>query len=251
MRKKNREINIFSMSALDLFASALGAFILITIILFPYYLKVDRKLLKENKELQAQLAECRTSQGSLQAELDTCQNNLTTCNTQNTQLTGQLDNCQNENRAVSGQLGQCQQDVEECTRGASECAKELKKIFLIAVMNWNTKDDIDLHVIDPNGKEYYYKKKTHPGSAYELSYDTVNGPGVEIWEAPNAQPGKYKVYYKYYAKKENKKPTVKGRLYFRNEVVKLNTKILSTKGAKTLVATVIINDEGEVSITKH
>ena len=39
MRRKDRELNIFSMSALDLFASALGAFILITLILMPYYLK--------------------------------------------------------------------------------------------------------------------------------------------------------------------------------------------------------------------
>ncbi|SDX32831.1 hypothetical protein [Marinobacter mobilis] len=39
MRRKDRELNIFSMSALDLFASALGAFILITLILIPYYLK--------------------------------------------------------------------------------------------------------------------------------------------------------------------------------------------------------------------
>ena len=39
MRRRDRELNIFSMSALDLFASAMGAFILITLILMPYYLK--------------------------------------------------------------------------------------------------------------------------------------------------------------------------------------------------------------------
>lgn len=39
MRRKSKELNIFSMSALDLFASALGAFILITLILIPYYKK--------------------------------------------------------------------------------------------------------------------------------------------------------------------------------------------------------------------
>ena len=37
MKRKSREINIFSMSALDLFASALGAFILIAIVIFPYF----------------------------------------------------------------------------------------------------------------------------------------------------------------------------------------------------------------------
>ena len=37
MKRRSREISIFSMSALDLFASALGAFILIAIVVFPYF----------------------------------------------------------------------------------------------------------------------------------------------------------------------------------------------------------------------
>lgn len=37
MRRRSREINIFSISALDLFASAMGAFILVAVVLFPYY----------------------------------------------------------------------------------------------------------------------------------------------------------------------------------------------------------------------
>ena len=37
MKRRSREISIFSMSALDLFASALGAFILIAIVMFPYF----------------------------------------------------------------------------------------------------------------------------------------------------------------------------------------------------------------------
>jgi len=53
MRRKNKEINIFSMSALDLFASAMGAFILIAVVALPYYLKTDHNLMAENKTLQA------------------------------------------------------------------------------------------------------------------------------------------------------------------------------------------------------
>ena len=37
MKRKSRELSIFSMSALDLFASALGAFILISVVMFPYF----------------------------------------------------------------------------------------------------------------------------------------------------------------------------------------------------------------------
>ena len=39
MRSRQRTISVFSVSALDLFAAALGAFILIVLILFPYYQK--------------------------------------------------------------------------------------------------------------------------------------------------------------------------------------------------------------------
>ena len=37
MKINRREVNVFSMSALDLFASALGAFILVAVVLFPYF----------------------------------------------------------------------------------------------------------------------------------------------------------------------------------------------------------------------
>ena len=37
MRRLNRETTVFTTSAIDLFASALGAFILLVMILFPYY----------------------------------------------------------------------------------------------------------------------------------------------------------------------------------------------------------------------
>ena len=42
MKRRNREISIFSMSALDLFASALGAFILIAVVIFPYFPNTTR-----------------------------------------------------------------------------------------------------------------------------------------------------------------------------------------------------------------
>ncbi len=37
MRRNNREINTLSLSALDLFATAMGAFAIIMLILFPHY----------------------------------------------------------------------------------------------------------------------------------------------------------------------------------------------------------------------
>ena len=41
MRPARRAIQVFSLSALDLFASAMGAFMIITLIIFPYYYKTS------------------------------------------------------------------------------------------------------------------------------------------------------------------------------------------------------------------
>lgn len=48
MRRPNRTLEVFSLSALDLFASAMGAFIIISLILFPYY----QKRIKAEEALQ-------------------------------------------------------------------------------------------------------------------------------------------------------------------------------------------------------
>jgi hypothetical protein len=52
MKRPSRELNIFSVSALDLFASAMGAFILIAVILFPYY-QQNAKIVQELQEAKA------------------------------------------------------------------------------------------------------------------------------------------------------------------------------------------------------
>ncbi len=59
MLRRNREINIFSMSALDLFVLALGAFMLIALIAVPYYLKTQDSFMAQVRQAQEQLEQCR------------------------------------------------------------------------------------------------------------------------------------------------------------------------------------------------
>jgi hypothetical protein len=68
MKRPSRELNIFSLSALDLFASAMGAFILITVILFPYY-QQNSKIVQELQEAKtkAEVAE-QQAKGAREAE---------------------------------------------------------------------------------------------------------------------------------------------------------------------------------------
>ena len=68
MKRSNRELVIFSMSALDLFASALGAFILVTIVLLPYYLKHE-DVVNDNNQLRQQITEIESTAANTAAEL--------------------------------------------------------------------------------------------------------------------------------------------------------------------------------------
>ena len=71
MKKRNREINIFSMSALDLFASAMGAFILITIVLFPFFPNLgdsSKRIVEEKARLEQERAKLRQDRTGLEQE---------------------------------------------------------------------------------------------------------------------------------------------------------------------------------------
>lgn len=69
MKRPNRTLEIFSISALDLFASALGAFILVAVILFPYYLK-NFEVVAENKQMASDMKAMKTKLAAAEAEAE-------------------------------------------------------------------------------------------------------------------------------------------------------------------------------------
>lgn len=211
MKRLNREINIFSMSALDLFASAMGTFILLTVVLFPYYLK--------NADIVKTIS-------TLRQELEKTQQQL-------------------QNKPETDNL---KQDLKNCQ-------EKLKQTFLAVVMKWQTqKQDVDLHVIDPNNNEFYYQKHNRnrsyfPNANAELSVDTTNGPGIEIWENPLAKPGIYKIYAHLYARKGNhNNPIIKTTLYYRDGSKTLPNITLNQTTDKKLIAEIEVNADGKLLV---
>ena len=71
MKRRSREISIFSMSALDLFASALGAFILLTVIMLPYFPNTGdspEMVAAVKAELEAEIEDIETELAESEAE---------------------------------------------------------------------------------------------------------------------------------------------------------------------------------------
>lgn len=79
MRRPSRQLNIFSISSLDLFASAMGAFVIIAVILFPYYMKNDDAVQKarmakaELKEAQKKVAGLEEAKKKAESKADALQ----------------------------------------------------------------------------------------------------------------------------------------------------------------------------------
>ncbi|MEL6569836.1 MAG: VWA domain-containing protein [Pseudomonadota bacterium] len=67
MKARKRDISIFTVSALDLFAAALGAFILIVLILFPYYQRGGTDVSME--ELEELVQKRRLAASTTQTEM--------------------------------------------------------------------------------------------------------------------------------------------------------------------------------------
>jgi hypothetical protein len=226
-RQPNRSIEIFSMSVLDMFASALGAFILITIILFPDYSK-KMQLEHQVDELQKTVAQ------------------------QQQQITQQQRQITQQTAEIQRDRQQIQQQQETIRRQQAELAKT----FLIVTIDWPEagENDVDLHVTDARGREFYFSRNNRnrtdfPGSEAQLSYDATHGPGLELWQLPVADAGTYKVELVLYSKDSTTQSvTVNGNIFVRQGRTQLPAKTMTQANERVSVATVTIASDGAVQI---
>lgn len=231
MKLRNKEINIFSMSALDLFASALGAFMLLTIAALPFFPNTgDSPGLVD--DLQQEMG----------AELDALQDQLDTANDLLTQTQIELAQCQAQTPAPDGDiLTQTQTELEACQA-------QLNITFAMVVISWPSEDDVDLHIIDPMGNEYYYAERTFPGSDAALAEDNVRGPGNEIWLSPQAMQGDYEMYVYMFSKNSPGAVSVTGSILHRDGRITLPDTTLNTSGEMPLVTRFNVDAQGNVSL---
>ena len=218
MKPRNRDINIFSMSALDLFASALGAFILISIALFPYFPRTGWAP-EDISALREALAEAEQQLQQCQSELD--------------RTRGALEEAQREQDRMRGELQNCEQ--------------ELRKKFLLVLISWGTRDDVDLHVVDPAGNEFYYRQRDHSGTPARLEEDSTRGPGNEVWLHPQATPGEYRLYYRLFARRSSG-VTVRGAILTPRGRQAMPDIRLTRRGEKPLVAIVTVDNNGNATL---
>jgi len=145
MRRRNREVNIFNMSLLDILCGALGAFCFMMLSLFPDHAKV--------KDLQARLQ------------------------------AAERNNSGDPNSAAQArqQAREAQQRVQQLQKDLNQAKADQSLIwFRIA---WETGQDLDLYIENTSGKMCSSKPdlipKERSGGAECKFVDQTNGPAYE------------------------------------------------------------------------
>lgn len=236
MKRRNRDINIFNLSMLDVISGAMGAFLIIMVILLPYYKK-------ESIDYQKELQQSRTAENLARQETQTARA------AQREAQTRQQD-AEESLRATEKSMRAAQAEADQNRQRAEVATQKLAKTFLLVHIQWDTKyQDVDLHVVDPSGTQFSYEHKTYPGKPGELSVDSQFGPGNEVWSNPSAVAGAYRVFAELYnLHGVEGTPTVTGSVIHRDGSSALPPARLLVKQQKYLVATVTVGADGQVSI---
>jgi hypothetical protein len=222
MKARNREINIFNMSLLDILCGALGAFCFMMLVLFPYYKpkaqtsdapgvdpKTYEEALKQIRDLKALLQSCRSDQ----------------------------DNCKSDLKQSNDQLGM--------------------KNPMAVIATFTGPNDLDVYVEDdrvtvkglrcPKADPRVKQGPTFTGDS---RYDAYEGTASDIWLVRDAPKGEFRVYLKLVKQSAEAKPTY-ARTYIAlsldNPIV-LPQVELKRQGEMIRVATITAKGDGHASV---
>lgn len=119
MKKRNREINIFNISMLDVIASAMGSFLIIMVVLLPYYSDV-LKCRDEREKYQNAYEQCEEEKDRITRQFEEEKNRMIQqCEEEKNGIT---QRCEEEKNSITRQ---CEEDKDRITQ---QCEEERGKI---------------------------------------------------------------------------------------------------------------------------
>lgn len=127
------------------------------------------------------------------------------------QIESTINQVERESSTIEEAVNQAEVQIATI-QSTSQIVTEGGRGSLKVNLKWNTYDDLDLHVIDPDGFEIYYSAKEHRCQDVLGKLDIDANAGMShtrtpqeniFWEdGKNAPLGRYKVFVVYYAKKD-------------------------------------------------
>lgn len=267
-----KQIQAFNISFLDLISGALGAVILLFIIVPKLDSETQAELEALNQvnveieELENILEQAKNSipkeiYEQIQAQIETLENTvdrlaqeIEAMQEQLSEANERIEALETQNQQQQQQIESMQQQIQDLQQQITKCEQDMEKLegegkFAVITMSWETKgDDVDMHIIDPSGAEFYYSRTTNPGRPGKLTKDDTSGPGVEVWQIASLQPGTYQIKANLYKSVSGTAPNLEFWVYYRNGN-KSFRKTLFRVGEKTLISTMRVDSDGLVTLT--
>jgi hypothetical protein len=221
MKSRNREINIFNVSLIDILCGAMGAFCFMVLVLLPFWKATGpdaEAATKSVKEMEEQIRELREQLGKSGSAED---------------LSRLLDELQRKLQSLQGQLNQALAKVQEKEQEVDALNQRIKKKdqviedlgtrnpITVAVEWFSRNHDVDLYV----WPSYQSTKGTkpdppdaskHQGSFFstEIVTQCPSGPCSEVYMMrDNISGGELRVYYKFVASNGSPGPVTVAGFY--------------------------------------
>src|SRR5690242_3331541 len=205
MARRNREINIFNMSLLDILCGALGAFCFMMLVVLPYYKPAGSAIDLQREEAQTeslliQINKLRQA-GSVSIVTAQMDDALRKLEEQIRRLEGQVNQLSSENQ----QLKTTNDDLTQKNQKQTQQLNARNPFFVYAAAN-DASQSIDVYVQDDvvqGGKTNPPFNPTGPHQSHFWNGDidlTVPGRGIALW---GIRDSPVNVHYKLYAKLAN------------------------------------------------
>lgn len=219
MKAKNKEVNIFNMSLLDILCGALGAFCFMMLVLFQYWKPEGAETVraKENtaqleqkvQELLQRMAGMSNVPPEVANQLRQMQQQFEALRQQVAQLRAMLQQEQARAEAFRRQTQQAQAEADKLRKDNQQLRS--RNPITTVMMTITSPHEIDLYVADgkmdppvagkPQGVKW-------PGDVF---YNSVSH--TDVWMMRDGPPGDYKVYYKLMDRKGNHSPAIVSGYY--------------------------------------
>ncbi len=182
MRARNREINIFNMSLLDILCGALGAFCFMMLTLFPYYSKAH----KQDATPSADSAELQRQYARAQQKLQETESRIRQLEAESARAAAGGSG----GGASAQQLQQAWNQLQGLRQELEAASKRIEKLelrFPVAVeIMWLTdKHDVDIYLVRPATVPQPRPVLNHKNNVWingDSRTDWVSGPGFEGWQ---------------------------------------------------------------------
>lgn len=255
-RRKSSTLNVLGTSAIDLFASAMGVFMVLSIIMAPFFLNTE-KVRELISSMQEQIEMLTSENDATAAENERLQENIEEAQADIVEAQAEIESVQAELEQAHAELGKSiekeKQLGEEVDELEAKLAGARPNVFVAITWpennNGSSEVDVDLHVVDARGTHIWHETRSDSGQGSELTVDSRN-VGAEVFVDTTPDDGEYIICYHYYIdlnERENRGRwvAVKGFIFYNDKVELENVRIKQTQSVE-VARLVVKGREGKV-----